>query len=695
MSGRSLGYSLLIACWPHLLAAQLDLDSLRRTNKDPSVSDSLRLLAYFDLVWDGYLFSDPDSAFILAHELRSQARAMKNASFVARASELMGASWYVRGELHKALRHYDTALTQHRRNGDREGMADVLTNMATFRSAMGERQEALRMYAEGMRLHEELHDSTSIANDLNAIGVIHVARGDHVRAAACYQKSLHIQELLGNARGVCTSRLNLGLLLAEQGDPSAALTHLRAALAIAQRLDDQHQIGKCLEEVGSCEEMLGDTAAAFTSYDRSMTVRSAIDDLRGLINVRNRIGELKHAQGHTAEALELFEENARIAQEQELPWGLGYALLGKARVLRTMRSPAKALLAAQQAEEAATTSEDLSLRRDLADLQHKILSDLGRWREALLAHELSVVLNDSIMREENQRAVLHNEYRYAYEQEAKADSLAQALRIGQEEARTQMRLASERSRRNMALALGGLLTVVVVAIWQRARLLARTNASILQAQKRLLESERAREASEVRTRIARDVHDQLGSDLTKLVMLSTEAKALASEDPRAVGATALDIERVAAEANRSLGDIVWAIDPHHDSLAGLTERVREHCERMLKRSHIGHRIDCRHEGPDRSLDPATKRDLYLILREALNNALKYAQATHIEVSFLTSADGLRMMVKDDGIGLASQEQSTGHGLANMRARAERIGATFSVDGTDGTTVRLAHTLPPV
>lgn len=76
--------------------------------------------------------------------------------FVARASELLAATWYVRGDLKTALLHYDTALALHTRNKDRDGMADVITNMAAMRSFLGERDEALRLYHEGLRIHEEI-----------------------------------------------------------------------------------------------------------------------------------------------------------------------------------------------------------------------------------------------------------------------------------------------------------------------------------------------------------------------------------------------------------------------------------------------------------------------------------------------------------------------------------------------------------
>jgi len=152
-----------------------------------------------------------------------------------------------------------------------------------------------------------------------------------------------------------------------------------------------------------------------------------------------------------------------------------------------------------------------------------------------------------------------------------------------------------------------------------------------------------------------------------------------------------DIERIAGEANRSLGDIVWSIDPHHDSLAGLTERVRAHAERMLKWSKVEHTIDCVHEGPDRPLDPATKRDIYLIFREALNNAIKYAKAGRIQTLFHTSATSLVFEVGDNGVGLPAN-QVNGHGLANMRLRAARCGADLLVESREGQGTRIRFSL---
>ena len=682
-------FVIIASCLALWTTGQNGLDSLRAIAFDRYKPDSVRFTAFYDLVWDGYLFNDPDSAFILGTVLRTEARRSNNKVFEARCSELFAAVRYVRGDMRTALLHYDTALALHKRNGDDEGRADVITNMASMLSYLGELDSALAMYTEGLALHERLRDSASIANDLNAIGRVHMLRGDHARAVDLYMRSLSIQDQLGNKRGICTSLANLGGLYINQGDWNEAIDHYRRAAAIAEEINDEHQLGKQLEEIGSCLEELGDTVHAMSEFRRSEAVRLHIDDHHGLVNVRNRMAGILVKQGRYAEALDLYRSAEAMARTEDLPWGLGNALVGTSRALLMTELPERALRAAMAADSVSVIAEEMNLRRDAAEAKYTALKALGRWKEALSVHELMVQLNDSIMREENQREVLRNGYRYAYEKQAERDSIDHALEM----------IRADSAHRHQRIKLGwliALLILVAISIALRVRYVSRSKRALEEAQARLVESERSLEANEVRIRIARDVHDQLGSDLTKLVMLSSEAREVAGSDQADMQTIAGDIERIAGEANRSLGDIVWSIDPHHDSLAGLTERVRAHCERMLTWSKVDHTIDCEHLGPDRSLDPATKRDIYLMLREALNNAIKYAKAEHIDVRFHTSANQVEFEVKDDGVGMDIRSGS-GHGLKNMRTRAQRIGGQMDIESAAdaGTWIRFSASLPLV
>ena len=222
---------------------------------------------------------------------------------------------------------------------------------------------------------------------------------------------------------------------------------------------------------------------------------------------------------------------------------------------------------------------------------------------------------------------------------------------------------------------------MAVAIWLRWRAARRNerrleelNRVILQSQERLLVSEKAREVEHVRTRIAGDVHDDIGSELTKITLLANEAKRRLGNDP---GDTAMALDRirsVSKELGTTLSDIVWAVDPRHDSVEGLMDQVRVLAQRMTDGTGMDLSLDLNSSGSDRALDPATRRDLFLLLKEAMNNALKHAAATRIEVRLHAGADAFELSVKDNGIGFDPGAVERGNGLSTMRARSERLSA---------------------
>lgn len=272
----------------------------------------------------------------------------------------------------------------------------------------------------------------------------------------------------------------------------------------------------------------------------------------------------------------------------------------------------------------------------------------------------------------------------AFRKEQLIDSLGHVNDLERETLLYRNNLQSERNRSILIIAFAALIALIALGLWSRSRLLARTNATILAAQQKLVDSEKTREAEVVRTRIASDLHDQLGSDLTKLVMLSDEVNA-DNGTTRSTLETTNAIKRVACDATRSLSDIVWAVDPQQDDLSSLVERISSHSLHMLEGTAIEHTIDCVHTGNHQWIDPSTKRDIQLIHREALNNAIRHAQATRIDVVMHSAPDRIIMRIIDNGTGCSEAAGSNGNGFRNMHRRAERIGAILHLEAIESGT----------
>lgn len=200
--------------------------------------------------------------------------------------------------------------------------------------------------------------------------------------------------------------------------------------------------------------------------------------------------------------------------------------------------------------------------------------------------------------------------------------------------------------------------------------------------KRLLELER------VRTRIATDLHDDIGANLTRISLLSEVAKQKAENGNGELLSSIADIAR---ESVSSMNDIVWAISPEHDSLLDLARRMRRHAEEVFALRDI----DLEFNAPSESkihLDVGTRRDVLLIFKEAVNNAAKHSECTKVEIDFSLENSNLRLRIKDNGKGFSADPESDGQGLRSMSRRAESLGGKLNINSENGTNIELEMNL---
>jgi signal transduction histidine kinase len=199
----------------------------------------------------------------------------------------------------------------------------------------------------------------------------------------------------------------------------------------------------------------------------------------------------------------------------------------------------------------------------------------------------------------------------------------------------------------------------------------------------------------VRTRIATDLHDDIGSSLSQISILSElVCHRLDTDDPK-VAQPLREIATVSREMVAALSDIVWAINPRHDRLSELTARMHRFALDVLGTRGIDLRFQADDCEEQRRTNSDFRREVYLIFKEAVNNSARHAGCTRAEVELRVEDGHLAVHIRDDGVGFEPSTASNGNGLVNMRRRAAGLGGELAVKSEPGrgTAVELSVPLP--
>jgi ligand-binding sensor domain-containing protein/signal transduction histidine kinase len=198
----------------------------------------------------------------------------------------------------------------------------------------------------------------------------------------------------------------------------------------------------------------------------------------------------------------------------------------------------------------------------------------------------------------------------------------------------------------------------------------------------------------IRQGIATDLHDDVGANLARIAILSEVARQQSGNGGRPHAASLERIARIARESASGMSDIVWAISPERDSLEDLVRRMREHVEDVFAARNAGVRFEAPDAGHLPKLSSVARRDLYLIFKEAINNAARHSACSRVTITFRVDGQWIDLRVTDDGRGFEASSDGHGEGLRSMRRRADRLGAALDIETAQGrgTTVRVTAML---
>jgi len=196
---------------------------------------------------------------------------------------------------------------------------------------------------------------------------------------------------------------------------------------------------------------------------------------------------------------------------------------------------------------------------------------------------------------------------------------------------------------------------------------------------------------QLRSKLARDLHDEMGSTLTSIHIMSK----IASQDIQKNEAVKKQLHKINDHASgmmEKMGDMVWVVNPLNDSLDKLMYKIKEYAADLLEPSEIKLSFQEIEDVEDVKLNPEERKNIYLIAKEALNNILKYSQATQVDIYGDFTDGQFQLVIKDNGLGFETHKVLRGNGIRNMHTRAEEVHGNLLIDAAVGQGVKIKFRL---
>ncbi len=188
----------------------------------------------------------------------------------------------------------------------------------------------------------------------------------------------------------------------------------------------------------------------------------------------------------------------------------------------------------------------------------------------------------------------------------------------------------------------------------------------------------------IRDNIAKDLHDEIGSTLTSIKILSEISnKNLAASQQEKTSAFLQKISEQSAAVQQGISDIVWAVNPGNDAIETMIIRMREYVTHTLEVKNIQTYINIDPVVLQKTLGMEQRKNFFLIFKEAINNIAKYAQATEVNIRLSKHKNWIEMLIEDNGVGFDLALKCSGNGLRNMADRAQSLPGTLHIASSPG------------
>lgn len=622
------------------------------------------------------------------------------------------------GNPKQAISYFDKGIVGKKQISDTKAMASLTCNKGIALVRLHDVEGAENCYKSALKIRTELADERGIADCHNQLGLLNRDKGNYPESNHHFQQSLSIRKRIKDKRGIAYACNNLASNASDEGNYLLSIALYQEAIPILEELKDLRSLATCLCNLGLSNQRLKNSSMAMSYFNEGLALALKSGNEAAELDIHNGIGDVFLWNKDISKAKKAYQEAAELAKKLSEMGDLSHALSGIGRCLEEENMTSEASSFFNEAQKQARASGQV---RNLLIISHQradflLKHDSLETARAILKETIPLAKNNQL------KSYLQEAYRISGEIQRKvtasgcsADSLnyykeyakvrdsifkkdltekfateqvrfqtqrkdAEILRMQQEKQIAALEISSQNleiQKRNLGLGLGMLvLSLLGLSLWLNYK---KSRMEISKAAILAGEAERRR--------ISRDIHDDLGSGLSRIRLIAHKASASAMrEDPAWNG-----ILETSESLMDNMRELLWVMDSGQTSLQSLSEKIREFARDYLKEFQIELRSPDNPDLPELKLNGFKSREIFLIAKESIHNIARHSGAEIASLGFSCTSE-FCMEIADNGRGIGITG-SNGRGIVNIRSRAKDLGGNIEITNPVSGGFRLLLKIP--
>jgi len=565
----------------------------------------------------------------------------------------------LQGEPEQAADWHMRSLTVYEKLNDKTGQAKTLDNIASLYYNLSKFEQAIYYQQRSISIRKNTNDHYGLAIAYSNISQMYLAIDSADDALNYQQLGMRNAQSSGSKKLIAQSHIALSLMYSKQGDSKKALEEELKAIVLLEEIGDKEMLSRRYIAAGISYGILEDSLAAIENFNKAIALSEQLHNRENLRDVYAGINIFYRERKDYHKAYDNYRKYIKYRDSI-----VNEETFAKINEIETRYETEKKDAQIKQLTDEQLIQQ-LQLEKQKAIINGNLLAAKEKENEIDLLVKTRTLQNLEIKKQDLDLET----------QTALAKINEQKRKLAEQDGQLkEKKLQREKLLRNIMI--GGFLLsgIIIFGLFNRYQL------------KKKLEQQKA--MIDERNRISSELHDEVGSTLSAINILSHGAKNNLQKNVDKSGEFILKIGESSQRMMLAMKDIVWSIHPGNDTMQSVIVRMKEYAAEILEAKNIDYHFVHTDEASSQPVAEQLRRDIYLVFKEAVNNLAKYANASAADIDLYSDKNIIHLIVKDNGKGFDAAGITNSNGLRNMQMRAASHKGSLSITSNlhEGTSI---------